>query len=121
MARFLLYATVLLVILLVCGISTTAKESNDCMEASKNLFPCISYLAGWPNVFEPTSNCCSGIQNLNRKAKRLKAAPGRICQCIEDIAYVMNIQFEVSRVESLPGKCHLHLSFPISIGMDCSK
>ncbi|KAJ1376988.1 Plant lipid transfer protein/Par allergen, partial [Sesbania bispinosa] len=43
-----------------------------------------------------------------------------ICQCIENLAKGVGIQFDVSRIEALPDKCQTPISFPISNSMNCS-
>ncbi|EOX99473.1 Bifunctional inhibitor/lipid-transfer protein/seed storage 2S albumin superfamily protein, putative [Theobroma cacao] len=102
---------------LIFGSAVTG-ESNNCSKGANYFFPCINYVGGFSP--KPAKDCCSGLEELNKMTKE-KEGPENICQCIEDMAYVTNVPFIASRVQSLPEDCHIHLSFPISISMNCSR
>uniref|UniRef100_A0A2C9UTT6 Bifunctional inhibitor/plant lipid transfer protein/seed storage helical domain-containing protein n=1 Tax=Manihot esculenta TaxID=3983 RepID=A0A2C9UTT6_MANES len=113
-------ASLVLLTVLLCGSATAAGEYNYCSKVFGDFLPCISYVGGLSNQ-DPTGKCCQGIRKLNGRAKQNGEAPKKICQCIEDMTYVMNLAFVSSQVASLQDKCNLNLSFPISNAMDCSK
>ncbi|XP_048127062.1 non-specific lipid-transfer protein 13-like [Rhodamnia argentea] len=79
---------------------------------------CMAFLGGLAPV--PTGDCCRNLLALNDLAKRNQSSPELLCQCIEDIAYVLDTPLLPSRIEDLRGQCEVHLSFPISNGMNCS-
>ncbi|KAK9222090.1 hypothetical protein WN944_010522 [Citrus x changshan-huyou] len=117
MARHLLYlATIALMLVSV----SKASESSFCDNVFNNFIHCVRYVSDL-SINEPASGCCSGIINLKQVANQNEAGPAQICQCIEDLARVMHIPFDASRIQSLRIHCHTHLSFPISNAMDCSK
>ncbi|CAN1160899.1 Protein ARABIDOPSIS THALIANA ANTHER 7 [Linum perenne] len=90
-----------------------------CSSVFRDFVPCVPYISGMSHYPTP---CCEAINALNYKAHQNKEGPKLICQCIEDMAYVMNIRFIESRISSLDEEmCHLSKSFPISNSMNCSK
>ncbi|KAJ9170926.1 hypothetical protein P3X46_018988 [Hevea brasiliensis] len=91
-----------------------AGEYNYCSRLFRDFLPCLRYVGGLSQ--DPTRNCCQGIRKLNGRAKLNREGRKKICQCIEDMTYVMNLAFVASHVVSLQDKCNLHLSFPISKG-----
>ncbi|KAK8648101.1 hypothetical protein V6N13_128863 [Hibiscus sabdariffa] len=108
----------LIIFLPIIGSTVTGKPSY-CSRVADHFFPCVTYLIEFE--FKPEDGCCGGIEELNKMAKHNKRAPENICQCIEDMDYVMNVPFVASRIQSLPDECRVHFSFPISIGMKCSE
>ncbi|XP_002517877.2 protein ARABIDOPSIS THALIANA ANTHER 7 [Ricinus communis] len=96
-------------------------ENQECSKVFTDFLPCIRYVSGNSHHRSPTLKCCQGVRKLNEKAKRESKGSRKICQCLEDIAYSMNIPFVHSQVAALPSKCNVKLSFPISNSMDCSK
>ncbi|KAK8706522.1 hypothetical protein V6N13_050084 [Hibiscus sabdariffa] len=107
----------LIVFLPIIGSTVTGKLSY-CSKVTDHFFPCVTYLIEFE--LKPEDGCCGGIEELNKMAKHNKRAPENICQCIEDMDYVMNVPFVASRIQSLPDECRVHFSFPISIAMKCS-
>ncbi|XVF02031.1 hypothetical protein REPUB_Repub04eG0141200 [Reevesia pubescens] len=103
--------------LLILG-AAVAQGSTYCSKVASYFFPCTTFLFN----FEPTpaEGCCSGLEELNEMAKD-KKGPENICQCIEDMAYVMNFPYNASRIQSLPEECHIQFSFPVSVSMNCSR
>ncbi|GMJ09884.1 hypothetical protein HRI_004657600 [Hibiscus trionum] len=98
--------------------STVARKPSYCSRVADHFFPCITYLIEFEP--RPANGCCGGIEELNRMAKHNSRAPENICQCIEDMDYVMDVPFVASRIQSLPNECRTHFSFPISVAMKCS-
>ncbi|KAF3445120.1 hypothetical protein FNV43_RR14813 [Rhamnella rubrinervis] len=79
---------------------------------------CMEFLVGVKP--EPPRRCCEHVVKLNRLAKEGMGA-GRICWCIECMVRDTTPQLMASRIDALPIMCHTHLSFPISVNMDCNK
>ncbi|XVE66173.1 hypothetical protein DITRI_Ditri08aG0059100 [Diplodiscus trichospermus] len=98
--------------------SAVAGKSTYCSKVANYLFPCITYLVEFEP--KPAEGCCGGLEQLNKMAKEKKGKKN-ICQCIEDMAYVMNLPFIASRIQSLHEECHIHVSFPVSVSMNCSR
>ncbi|KAH7533565.1 non-specific lipid-transfer protein 13 [Ziziphus jujuba] len=81
-------------------------------------FPyCMEFLVGVKP--EPPPECCIHVWKLNRLAKH-GMGPGRICWCIECMVRDVKPELMASRIDALPIFCRTHLSFPISVHMDCS-
>lgn len=110
MAHLVSFVTLFLIIM--CPISS----SISCDHVYWDFVTCLRYLAGYES--DPTTRCCKTVKELNRDAK-LHAAT--ICQCIENLANGIDINFDITRIEDLPNKCHESKSFPISNSMNCSK
>lgn len=115
MVHFLAY---LVLALLVCGTSTMAGEKY-CMGVFREFLPCVNYVGGISS--KPSKGCCVGITSLNKKAKLGRGHVKMICQCIEDMAYVMKFSMIAPRIGSLQQECHQHNNFPISTSLDCFK
>ncbi|KAM7274456.1 hypothetical protein ACFE04_016322 [Oxalis oulophora] len=112
--RDLICAT--LVLSIVCGSAVT---TDYCSRVEKYFFPCMVYVGGISG--DLTGKCCRGIEKLNKRTKQTENGSSMTCQCIENMAYVMNIPFDGSRIGDMSAKCNLHFSFPISVRMDCSR
>ncbi|CAN0896790.1 Non-specific lipid-transfer protein A [Linum grandiflorum] len=101
------------------SLTVTARHETYCSSVFREFVQCVPYIAGMS--ISPTA-CCEAINALNYKAHKDEDGPKLICQCIEDMAYVMNIRFIESRISSLNKEtCHVSKSFPISNSMNCSK
>ncbi|EEF44397.1 Nonspecific lipid-transfer protein 3 precursor, putative [Ricinus communis] len=92
---------------------------KDCGDVYHNFLPCYRFITGKMN--EPTQDCCWGVAELNSIAKQNSTEPQRICQCIEFLAVAGERPFLVPDIDTLPIMCRTHLSFPISVRMDCFK
>lgn len=72
--------------------------------------------------FEVPTQCCNGLANLNYASKTEYGGPQRICQCIENIPNSgSHFLISESRISDLYYRCNIHLNFPISEHMDCSR
>ncbi|XP_031092259.1 uncharacterized protein LOC115996955 [Ipomoea triloba] len=77
-------------------------------------FPaCEDFLDG--SIVFPRSACCSNLLIL--RGITYEVGPQKICQCIEDL----KMTFVESRIKEVYEKCDVHLNFPISEHMDCSR
>nr|GMD30001.1 non-specific lipid-transfer protein 13-like [Ipomoea batatas] len=77
-------------------------------------FPaCEDYLDG--SIVFPRTACCSNLLIL--RGITYEVGPQKICQCIEDL----KMTFVESRIKEVYEKCDVHLNFPISEHMDCSR
>ncbi|XP_050204934.1 protein ARABIDOPSIS THALIANA ANTHER 7-like [Mercurialis annua] len=101
--------------------STMADQNKQCTKLFGNFMPCMRFLSSKNLGESPTLECCQGIRKLNEIAQKSRKGPKKICQCLEDMAYSLNIRFVYSQVAALPKNCNVHLNFPISNSMDCSK
>ncbi|CAN1184473.1 Non-specific lipid-transfer protein 13 [Linum perenne] len=123
MTQLPLVATLILLMLINISSASlvTTMDSHRktyCSNVYRDFVPCVPYIAGMSVSPRP---CCEAINALNYKAHQDKDGPKLICQCIEDMAHVMNIRFIASRIALLDEEmCHLSKSFPISNSMNCS-
>ncbi|KAK8622405.1 hypothetical protein V6N13_117322 [Hibiscus sabdariffa] len=104
------------VFLLIIG-SAAIREPSYCSRVTDHFYPCITYTVEFDP--RPTDGCCSGLEELNRMSKHNRRAPKIICQCIENMGYVMDVPFIASRIKSLSDECHTHFNFSISVAMKC--
>ncbi|KAK4786686.1 hypothetical protein SAY86_010519 [Trapa natans] len=123
-SRLIQYLCLLLiVVLLLMGFSSssTATESPSiiCSDVFGYFRKCIGFLTGIKPC--PGYACCISISELNEKTQQLQDGPKTVCQCIEDVSYVTKSIYNFSRIHQLNTICQKHLSFPISIAMNCSK
>jgi hypothetical protein len=117
MANFL---GLLAVLLAVLSGSTMGWFVPGCRDVFCNFDYCEAYLVGGYN--DVPSYCCDGLKNLNDIAKHEEGGPRRICECIERNGLTGgHPPYSEQRIKELYVACHIHLSFPISEGMDCSK
>ncbi|TKY48884.1 Non-specific lipid-transfer protein 13 [Spatholobus suberectus] len=114
MARLLAFLTLFLLIYR-SEMSPTSSISGD--QVYWDFVTCLRFLAGYES--DPTKHCCeTAVSKLNMEAKQYTQA---ICQCIENLAKGVGIQFDVSRIEALPVKCHTPIIFPISDSINSSE
>ncbi|OVA11577.1 Plant lipid transfer protein/Par allergen [Macleaya cordata] len=87
-----------------------------CADVDRNLVQCTSYLTG--SVAQPAPGCCAGVTSL--KGMAITTPDKRFaCNCIKEAAArYQNIKDEA--VSSLPSKCGVQISFPISKNFDCN-
>ncbi|CAK9154831.1 unnamed protein product [Ilex paraguariensis] len=99
--------------------SVTSDYRPECMDVVDNFAWCTGFIE---NVYDyPSPRCCDSLKNLNAIAKHEKGGARRICGCIEDMAKEVHPSYNETRIKDLYSMCHVHLSFPISERMDCSK
>ncbi|KAI5652484.1 hypothetical protein M9H77_29671 [Catharanthus roseus] len=118
MGKFLISFVFLLLAVMISR-SVMGSEFIDCNDVYFNFFYCQEYIEG--DYYYVPSDCCVGLKYLNSLAQLEKTAPRLICQCIETNAGANHPPFSYQRIQALHAVCHVHLSFPISERMDCSK
>ncbi|XP_059284243.1 non-specific lipid-transfer protein 13-like [Lycium ferocissimum] len=90
------------------------EDVNACFEYCENFVDGITGL--------PTRECCDNLMILNGKVKYEDDGVRRYCSCIVDFSNShYHPPYLQSRIEQLYLICDIHLSFPISEHMDCSK
>ncbi|PRQ49944.1 putative plant lipid transfer protein/Par allergen [Rosa chinensis] len=110
---------VLVPVLLLCSSLGKAQTTEYCTNVFEEFSSCLGFLGELSP--EPTAACCDSLTSLNSLAQQEDSGPRMICECIESSSYWTRIPFSASRIQELPTSCQLHLSFPISNSMDCSK
>ncbi|RAL45309.1 unnamed protein product [Cuscuta campestris] len=88
-------------------------ERGRCEDVRCRFPACVGFLSG--EAEWPPARCCSNLEELNAVARA--EGPRRICACIEDLS----ASFVDSRIREIYKRCDIHLSFPISQHMDCSR
>lgn len=119
MANF--FAIFLVIFLAIFSRSTTMGWfAPGCRDVFCNFDYCEAYIVGAYD--DVSSYCCDGLKNLNYMAKHEQGGPRRICECIERNALTGgHPPYSQQRINNLYHYCNIHLSFPISERMDCSK
>ncbi|XP_050374684.1 non-specific lipid-transfer protein 13 [Argentina anserina] len=118
----LAYGTLLVLVpvLLLCSTLVKAQSTMDlCSTVYEEFSLCLAFVANLDPFIR--QDCCDAITRINSLARRERSAPRRICQCIKDISYWTGVRYNFLRISEIPYSCSLHLSFPISDSMDCSK
>ncbi|XP_047049540.1 non-specific lipid-transfer protein 3-like [Lolium rigidum] len=94
-----------------------ASAAVSCSDVTSAIAPCMSYAMG--KAATPSAGCCSGVRSLNGKAST--AADRRTaCGCLKNLAGSFK-GVNMGNAASIPGKCSVSVSFPISTSVDCSK
>ncbi|GAU30878.1 hypothetical protein TSUD_15640 [Trifolium subterraneum] len=110
----LIMIPILLVLLLL---AIEQGNAFDCEEAKTSLFPCGIFLIGF--VTEPSTTCCSGVQNLKSSTPTLNDR--RVaCQCLKEAASHYPYIREDLAV-SLPQRCGVDINVTLSRNIDCNK
>ncbi|RYR43418.1 hypothetical protein HN51_019579 [Arachis hypogaea] len=105
-----------IVMLMICRSEMIVIISREpCDIVYWDFVTCVRYLAGYES--EPTKHCCETVATLNKEDKQYTE---RICQCIEDLAKGIRIKFDLERIQFLPDRCHMPITFPISNDFNCS-
>ncbi|XP_057422614.1 non-specific lipid-transfer protein 1-like [Lotus japonicus] len=90
-------------------------QAFNCQEAKVSWLPCVGYLIGGGG---PSTSCCNAIKSLKSslgtKDDRLAA-----CECFKDaISLFPSINEDL--LASLPKRCAVEISIPISKNMKCN-
>jgi hypothetical protein len=114
MARVALLAV--FTVLAALAVAETA-VAMTCGDVSTAIAPCMPYATG--KAATPSAGCCSGVRSLNGMAST--AADRRTaCGCLKNLAGSFK-GVNMGNAASIPGKCSVSVSFPISSNVDCSK
>ncbi|KAL5708900.1 hypothetical protein ACHQM5_019646 [Ranunculus cassubicifolius] len=90
-------------------------QAIECPAVDSCLAQCVPFLIGGAG---PTPACCKGVQSLKDMAVT-HADKTTACNCVKQAAAkVANIKPDA--VSSLPTKCGIPFSFPVSVSTDCS-
>lgn len=115
MARVALLAV--FTVLLALAVAEKASAAVSCGDVTSAIAPCMAYAKG--KAAAPSDGCCSGVRTLNGKAST--AADRRAaCGCLKNLAGSFK-GVNMGNAASIPGKCSVSVSFPISSNVDCSK
>ncbi|KAE8665625.1 Non-specific lipid-transfer protein A [Hibiscus syriacus] len=87
----------------------------NCDQVRGTLVHCVPFLTGTQAV--PTADCCSGVSRLQTIATTT-ADKQAACNCVKDTAATMP-SIKEDAAASLPAKCNVQVSFPISRKTDC--
>jgi hypothetical protein len=90
-----------------------------CGQVAGYLAPCISYATGNGGGGAPPEACCSGVRSLDAAA-RDTAGRRAACRCLKQITGSMPA-LKPGIVAGIPGKCGVHIPYPISRSTDCDK
>ena len=109
--------SVLVVLAMVQFMVKPGQAAVSCKEVSVSLAPCISYLTS--GAGNPTTACCDGVGKLQKMAQTT-ADKQAACNCVKDAAaHLPDIKEDAAA--SLPAKCNVQVSFPISKSTNCQK
>ncbi|KAL5224345.1 hypothetical protein ABZP36_010984 [Zizania latifolia] len=98
-------------------VAETASAAVTCGDVTSAIAPCLSYVMGRTGA--PSSSCCGGVRTLNSKAST--AADRRAaCSCLKNMAGSLR-GVNMGSAATIPSKCGVAVSFPISTSVDCSK
>lgn len=87
----------------------------NCAMVATLLSPCLGFINGQ----EPSSFCCSSVENLKDMGKT-KDDRVAICDCVKQTIGLIN--YDPKRIPLLPKKCGVDSSFPpVDSSFDCKK
>ncbi|KAL9256030.1 Non-specific lipid-transfer protein-like protein [Drosera capensis] len=108
----------LAVAIMVCMALTAplAEAAMTCGTVTKGLAPCMGYLRSGGS---PSAACCNGVRSIKGMAAT-KADRQVACNCLKSAASRVS-GIKLNNAASLPGKCGVSVSLPISPRTDCSR
>ena len=115
MARIALLAV--FAVLAALAVAETASAAVSCSDVTSAIAPCMGYAMG--KAAAPSAGCCSGVKSLSGKATTA-ADRQAACGCLKKMAGSLN-GVNMGNAASIPGKCNVPVSIPISSNVDCSK
>ncbi|TVU27274.1 hypothetical protein EJB05_29874 [Eragrostis curvula] len=115
MARLAIVAVVAVLAVLVA--SETASAAISCGQVTSAITPCLTYAMG--RASSPSTQCCAGVRSLNSQASST-ADRRAACSCLKNMAGAAR-GVSMGNAASIPGKCGVSVSMPISTTVDCSK
>lgn len=120
MATKYLLVFVTFIMLIVLIIPCNACEDALCEKVNAYFACCEKFVVG--RTSHPTSTCCNNLKVLNHNVKYDNDGVRRYCSCIVNFSNSHDHPpYLQHRIEQLYVLCDVHLSFPISERMDCSK
>jgi hypothetical protein len=115
MARVALLAV--FTVLAALALAENSSAAVTCGDVTSAIAPCMPYATG--KAATPSSGCCGGVRSLNSKASS-PADRRAACSCLKNLAGSFK-GVNMGNAASIPGKCSVSVSFPISSNVDCSK
>ncbi|GKD39514.1 non-specific lipid-transfer protein AP10-like protein [Tanacetum coccineum] len=100
--------------LVVPGLIVHPSEAISCLEVNHLLEPCLDFLRSGGTV---PKACCDGLQGLKDECQS-KADRQTACSCAKGAAIALGIRQDLA--ESLPNRCGVLVTVPISPTVDCS-
>lgn len=106
---------VVLAMLVVPGFIVHPSEAISCPDVDNFLEPCLNFLKYGGTV---PGACCHGLQGLKDECQS-KADRQTACNCAKGAAIALGIRQDLA--ESLPSRCGILITVPISPTVDCSR
>ncbi|GAA0187264.1 hypothetical protein LIER_34552 [Lithospermum erythrorhizon] len=114
----------ILMIMVFFSTSYTAKAARvaglgreiECLAAAGSVLPCESFMLGKSD--QPTQECCDGLQELDKEAKKSIDDKRKICQCLEN--GFNNLTLHPQKLKKLTQICGVS-SLPSDPKFDCSR
>lgn len=112
---------VVLAVMVVAVVVSVAMPGGEaavtCQQVSSCMSPCIAYLISGSG--NPTNDCCNGVRNLQAMTP---TTPDRraACDCLKEAAG-RNPNIKDDAAASLPTKCGVQISIPISRTVNCNE
>ncbi|KAF3629345.1 putative early nodulin-like protein 2-like, partial [Capsicum annuum] len=116
--KYLLVYVALVLVVLISPCS--ACKDEVCEYVNAHFEPCEKFVAGFTSC--PTYKCCNNLIILNDSVKKENDGVRKYCSCIVNFSNSHDHPpYLQDRIEQLHTLCDVHLSFPISERMNCSK
>ena len=108
--------SVLVVLAMVQFMAKPGQAAVSCQDVNEALAACIPYLTSGGT---PSTACCGGVGRLQKLAPTTEDKQAA-CNCVKDAAaHLPDIKEDAAA--SLPAKCNVQVSFPISKSTNCQK
>ncbi|KAL3364064.1 hypothetical protein AABB24_013019, partial [Solanum stoloniferum] len=119
--KYLLLVFITLIVLVVLMSPCNACNKDPiCKDVNARFKTCEKFVVGITSL--PTLTCCNNLIIMNDNVKCEHDGVRRYCSCIVDFSNSHDhLPYLQERIEQLYVFCDVHLSFPISERMDCSK
>ncbi|KAE8717589.1 Non-specific lipid-transfer protein [Hibiscus syriacus] len=115
MASVKLVCGLILFMLVVEPMATTALTCGDVAGLAAG---CLGYLQNRGGR-RPSSACCNGVRNLNRRARTTRDRR-TVCRCLQTAARTISgVNYRLA--ESLPARCGVRIPFKISPSTNCNR
>ncbi|XVF22782.1 hypothetical protein REPUB_Repub12eG0200800 [Reevesia pubescens] len=109
--------SVLVVLAMVHFMVKPGEAAINCADVTSSLKDCLPYLVS--GAGNPTAACCSGLDRLQKMA-RTTPDKQAACTCAKDAAAHLPTLKE-DAAASLPAKCNIQFSYPISKNTNCQE
>ncbi|XVE76857.1 hypothetical protein DITRI_Ditri13aG0014000 [Diplodiscus trichospermus] len=109
--------SVLVALAMVQFMAKPGEAAVTCQDVDSSLAPCVPYLS--TGAGNPSGPCCDGVRRIKDIAQTTPDKQAA-CNCAKDAAARMP-SLKEDAAASLPAKCNVQVSFPISKSIDCSR